>query len=305
VQTRGACSRVSEVLRDFRDGNFLVAENQSGLVRMLREHVIQRTELVVLLGREHPLTDLGDCFGRLVDRDAHRLALVRPTHLLDRVRERGGEERSLKRSRQSAQDLVHFFGEAHVEHAIRLVEHRCDEAAELERAATEVIEHASGRSHGNMNPTLQRRELRTQGLPAGNHQHVEPRVLAPELANLAGHLGTQLTGRAEDEGLKHAPVQRQVLENRQGIRGGFATPGFRLTDQVLPGEQHRNGRGLDRGHLLVAEFMDHRQQRGRQVERSKAGGHARKDTLECHRVRQMTLGCGAVDAAGAGVDLGR
>ena len=59
-----------------------------------------------------------------IDRDPQRIALEQPDHLLDRDGEGGGEQRGLPGLGHLAHDVAHLITKAHVEHAIRLIEHQ-------------------------------------------------------------------------------------------------------------------------------------------------------------------------------------
>jgi hypothetical protein len=61
-------------------------------------------------------------------------------------------------------NLLDCVGEAHIQHAIRLVQHHAAHAPEAQSAALEMIEHAPRRSDQQVYPTLERLRLRAQRL---------------------------------------------------------------------------------------------------------------------------------------------
>src|SRR3546814_11682830 len=65
-----------------------------------------------------------------------------------------------------------LFG-SHLQHFVGFVEHQITDAGQIERAALEMVEHASRRADDDMYAAPQRRELRTIGLATVDRQHMK------------------------------------------------------------------------------------------------------------------------------------
>ena len=85
-------------------------------------------------GVEDFLGDLRQGLGGGADSDAHRVLEVLRGHLLDIVRDGGGEKKCLALPRQLLADLIQLRGETHVQHPIRFVQNEEAVLAEVERA---------------------------------------------------------------------------------------------------------------------------------------------------------------------------
>src|SRR3546814_10247927 len=74
------------------------------------------------------------------------------------------EQRDLTRVRRGLEDGFDVLDETHLQHFVGFVEHQITDAGQIERAALEMVEHASRRADDDMYAAPQRRELRTIGL---------------------------------------------------------------------------------------------------------------------------------------------
>ena len=100
------------------------------------------------------MIDLDDALGDALDRrgdrrhrDPRRIAQHRLGEFGDILGHRRREEQRLPPDRQFGDDLPDVVDEAHVEHAVGLVEHEKLDLAELEPVALHEIEQAAGRGH--------------------------------------------------------------------------------------------------------------------------------------------------------------
>src|SRR3546814_3488889 len=70
------------------------------------------------------------------------------------------EQRDLTRVRRGLEDGFDVLDETHLQHFVGFVEHQITDAGQIERAALEMVEHASRRADDDMYAAPQRRELR-------------------------------------------------------------------------------------------------------------------------------------------------
>ncbi len=194
-----------------------------------------------------------------LDRDALGLAQVAFGDGGDARRHRGGKERRLPRGRRGRENRLEVVGEAHVEHLVGFVEHEDLERREIERGAAQVIEGAAGRGHDDLDTAAQGADLLIHRRAAVERHHGQGRLLGV-LVDRFGDLHRQLARGHEHEGARHPLLRRRRLEqpvqHRQGERGGLAGAGAGLADDVLAGQEHRNGGALDGGGFFVAEGRD-------------------------------------------------
>ena len=80
--------------------------------------------------------------------------------LADRGRHRRREHQRLALGRQRREDAADVGQEAHVEHAVGLVEHQDLEAGEIDVAEAHVVEQAARRRDHDLGPGAQRPLLR-------------------------------------------------------------------------------------------------------------------------------------------------
>ena len=102
----------------------------------------------------------------------HRVALHAAAHLGDPFRIGGGEEQGLPVPRGVADDAVDVFAKAHVQHAIRFVQHQRLEVVERKGALLQVLEDPARGADGDVGAKAQGGGLRcgrgaaAQGSPA-------------------------------------------------------------------------------------------------------------------------------------------
>ena len=96
-------------------------------------------------------------------------------------------------------------------------------------------------------------QLDAVALPAIDRQHVEAtEVSGIPLEGLA-HLEGELASGSEHERLRRLLLEVELRQDRQRERGRLAGAGLRQPDDVAALQQRRDGRGLDRRGVLVAE----------------------------------------------------
>src|SRR3546814_6413135 len=106
-----------------------------------------------------------------------------------------GEQQRLVPRRQGADDLSDIADEAHVEHAVGLVEDEVRDAVETHVALVQQVHEASGRGDQNVDPARQRAHLRPLGDAAEDDGVAQAQVAAvglERIADLHGELTRQI-----------------------------------------------------------------------------------------------------------------
>ena len=160
---------------------------------------------------------------------------------------------------QRRDDLLHVVDEAHVEHAVGLVEHE-----HLERLVRDEPLAHRGRAAGPASPPGRPRRARSAcscafcPTPPKITAHVSEVKLPVGLEALADLAG-QLARGGEDERADGAAVRGrsraalgEPLEDGQRERRRLARARLRAAEHVAPGERRRNGLDLDGGGSGVA-----------------------------------------------------
>ncbi len=232
-------------------------EGERALVLQLGD---ERLHPAGLADGDEPVLDLGHArsAGRdvLDPRGRVRVPLGRPAGL---AVERGGEEEGLTiRMRAGGDDPVHGGPEAHVEHAIGLVEHEHAHAVERERAPGEEILEPARRGHDDVCPRRVAGLLLQPGAAVHGAEAQRPGVA--DVAQLGHDLLGQLAGGGEHEGGRPGAVARRAIDERDPERQGLAGPGRGLGQQVAAGQPVGDGQTLDGercGDAAGGEGVDH------------------------------------------------
>jgi len=182
-----------------------------------------------------------------------RIAKELLAQLRDAFRVRGRKEQRLALLGALARDGGDVVEEAHVEHAVGLVEHERIERFEREVAALEMVHDAARRAHHDMRAVFEARRLRAHGRTAAQRQHLDVFLGAREAPDFLCDLVGQLARGAQDHGLHVLAARVQTREERERERGGLAAAGLGLGDQVVAREGDGQARRLDRRHVDVAE----------------------------------------------------
>ncbi len=164
---------------------------------------------------------------------------------LDLGRHGGGKEKRLPVGRAHADDLFDVVDEAHVEHAVHLVEDEDLEVVEAERALLEEVHQAADGGDHDVGAGAHVGAL----FAVADAAVEEGAAGVGELAKLGEglvHLGGELAGGLEHE---HAGagglVRAEHVEDGQGEGGGFARARLGGGDEIAPGEHGRDGLLLD------------------------------------------------------------
>mmetsp|Transcript_15597 Transcript_15597/g.33806 ORF Transcript_15597/g.33806 Transcript_15597/m.33806 type:complete len:484 (+) Transcript_15597:610-2061(+) len=281
VQHRGRLPHGAEQLVDVVALLLGVHKHDHRLSLRLPPHeVLQHLRLLVLLAHEHVLGDEVRCLARIADVDHSRVAHVLPREPLHGGRHGGAEHvggavhlvgvqcgvllHGLEVGRGHRVQHAHHLGlEAHVDHAVCLVQHHVVALVEHGVAALEAIQQAPGGRDDNLAPAAQLEALLLDALPAHHAHHPVVHVVR-ELDRLLLDLLSQLTGGGHDEGVGPLRlvglVQRRLLadvrQHRHHERARLARARLGDADDVAAGEADGDGGHLDGRRLGVANLLD-------------------------------------------------
>ena len=215
----------------------------------------------------------------------------------DLGRHRGGEEQRLAPRRQELADLLDVGDEAHVEHAVGLVDDEDLHAHEHYAPALEVIEQAAGRGDQHVDAAVELLHLIVHRHAADQQREVQL-VIDPVFLEALRHLRGELAGRCQDQRARHArprAARLQPGDHRQHEGGGLA--GARLGDaeHVAARQCDGDGRGLDGGRRRIAGGIDRRQHLGAEPELSERLGFQKSMSPSAFRTvprRRLISGSG-------------
>ena len=201
--------------------------------------------------------------GGVTRRHFHRGRVVQQTlgELADLVGEGGREQQVLALLGQQREHLADVADEAHVEHAVGLVQHQEFDAREVERALADVVEQAPRGGDQDVDTLLERTDLRVDVDAAEHHQRGERQMLAVGLDRFF-HLGGEFARRGEDQAARAAGWvwvhvrSGQHVQQRQRETRGLAGAGLRRGEQVATRQHLGNGLGLDGRGVRVARLAD-------------------------------------------------
>ena len=245
-----------------------------------------------------------------------RLAQILPRQRLDFGRHRRAEEQRLPIARDFGDDAIDLRREAHVEHAIRFVEHEHFEIVEHDVLPLEMVDQPARRRHDDVDAGAQLLLLRLERHAAVDRHDAQVGV-ARVLVNALFDLDAQFARRREHERAGAARAADQPLDDRKRERGGLAGAGLREAHHVAPLEDERNRFRLDRGRGLVARVEDCLQNFGREsdlLERRASRTSADRSTsvvsismipIATHRGRAPRTILGPVSLKGAGEQRAR
>ena len=230
-------------------------KHQHLLPVLLADELGEQLALALLL---HRIDGVADGIGGgvlLVDADDLRSVQHQVGQLLHGVGEGGGEQQVLTSLAHSLQDLLHIGTEAHVEDAIRFVQHQGLDTGEAEVAGGQVLEQPARGRHYDVRPSLEFAGLHILFATADQGQHADVQILG-EVVDVARHLGGQLAGRGQDQHpgvgrLGRGRVIHQTLQYGQRKGRRLAGSGLGAGQHVAATAYGRDRLLLHRGHLLI------------------------------------------------------
>ena len=170
---------------------------------------------------------------------ADRVALVVAHDRVDRAVERGGEQQRLAVARRLVEQLAHGGEEAHVGHAVGLVEHDDLDRAEVALAALDEVLEPARAGDEHVDALAERLELRAEAGAAVDRG--DPELAgAAEPRELVAHLLGELAGRDEHEAGRALRLGlRGAHRERDAERDGLARSGGGTTGEVVARRSRR------------------------------------------------------------------
>jgi hypothetical protein len=170
------------------------------------------------------------------------------------------------------QHAAHVGQEAHVEHAVGLVEHEHLEPAQRRIGGAEVVEQPPRRRDDHVHARAEGVLLRAHS-DAAEDGRARDRGVHRQLLEVLIDLRAQLArGRQDQRARGPARLRHQPLQDRQAEGGGLAAAGRRAGEHVAPLERGADRLLLDRGRAREAQLADAAQQQ--RVEPERREGHA-------------------------------
>jgi len=169
-----------------------------------------------------------------------------------------GEEQVLARGGQPGENFFHVGQEAHVEHAVGLVQDQGVDLGQVDLAAVDEVQQPAGAGHddGRLGQGLDLGEYPYAAEDRGAADARLPAEVDEGFVDLQG----QLAGGREDEHAHRPALGRiggeQALEDGQGESRGLARAGLGQAENVAAGEDNGHGPGLDGGRGLIAGGAD-------------------------------------------------
>ncbi len=256
-----------------------VAEHDGRGRPVFEQQRTQGRSLLRGLHLEEQLRNLGLRVG-VVNGDCERPALQATADAAHALGNRCREQQGLPACRQGPDDGVDDLEEAHVEHAVGLVEHQHLHGFQRQRALFQQLLHAPRRTDDHMRLMRERRQLRTQRNAAAERQHLHVGQRARQPPDFPADLVRQFPRRAQHEALQRGRggIQRRQQAEREGC--GLAAAGVCLRDDVAAGEDAWQARGLYRRHFDVfdvGQSLDQRRGKVQFGKQHRVGGASRAD----------------------------
>src|SRR5688572_4967975 len=187
---------------------------------------------------------------------ARHLNLYRVFHelrgdVLDFLDERRRKQQGMTLRGQGLKDSADRWNEAHIEHAIRLINGEDLDAGKVHRALLHVVEQTAGSRDNDVKASLQRLNLRSHSGTPDDGRTEQPDVAAI-LPKRIMDLGCQLARWNQDQcpGLarrrtSRSSVNQQSLDHGKSKCCGLARAGLRSGHQISAAQEDRNGLTLD------------------------------------------------------------
>ena len=160
--------------------------------------------------------------------------------------------------RKLGDDFPDVVDEAHIEHAVGLVENETFNVVQAERIALDQIEQPAGRGDQDIDAIEQRANLAAHRHAADRQRAFDAQMTAVG-AEAVEDLAGQFAGRAEHQDAAALAHRRpriggETMQDRQREGGGLAGSGLGYSDQVAARHDGRDRLRLDRGWREVFFF---------------------------------------------------
>ena len=192
------------------------------------------------------------------DRDRHRITQHLRRQVGDRARHRRRKHQRLASRRKLGDDFPDVVNEAHVEHAIGLVEHETFDISEPERVASDQIEETARRGDQHVNAAKQGANLAAYWHTAYRQRRPDAQMSAIG-AKAVEDLAREFAGRAEHQhpatlAQCRSLLRGEAMQDRQRECRGLAGSGLGDPDHVVARHDRRYGLDLDRSWSEVFFF---------------------------------------------------
>ena len=225
-------------------------------VRLLHvENVGERVALAARLGLVVDLVGQRHFLRFVRKGDGLRIVHVAARERLNARRYGRRKQRHLPPLGRLIKDQLNIVDEAHVQHLVGLIQHDDADRIELQRAAPDVIHHATGRTHDEMRAGPQAAQLVLIRLAAVHRQHVDAAV-PPYRVRRLSHLHGQFARGREHERLHDAFRGIDEFHDRNRECGCLAGARRGLRNDVGAAHQRRNRLLLNRRRLFKPERLD-------------------------------------------------
>ena len=233
-------------------------EDQHHLHGRIQEELQEQGGLEMARHFIHRLSHRLGGIGASSDLDRLRRLLEFAGYRLDLARQRRRKEQGLASFGQLAHDIPDGGQEAHVQHAVCLVEDQVLDTGEVAIAPGHEVQQPTRRGDDDVGTPSERLDLRLFADTAKDRGHAERQKLGV-VPDIFVDLDHQFPGRCEDQDadMARAGVSgRQTGQERQRERRSLAGSGLGDANEILAGEDDGDGRGLDRRRFGVAGFID-------------------------------------------------
>ena len=241
MQAVGADARAAQVVAQALAHDLRVAEHDHALKGAGAQDAQHGLFLLQPRDRDRILIDIRLTLLRRGNGDLHLVALVHPADSHDLLRDRRGEQAEVRTVLDAVENFRHIIEEAHVQHAVRLVENDGLDAVEAQVLAVIVVHEATRRRHDDLRMLLQAADLRLKPLAAIDDRHTDILIKCEQAAQLVGDLDGQLARRGQDQALQIVGLRIDMLDHRDAKGKRLARSRRRLGDDVAPRQQRRDG----------------------------------------------------------------
>ena len=260
VEHRGFEAVLEEVLEHAVSAGAGAREDEDAVKLVVDDEVAQIDGHARGRKNDEALLHVGDVAVSFVDSDGvleNRLGDV-----FDLVVPGGREEpgRNLRFLPEVPHDVVDFLAETQVKQLIPFAEHEALKFAHVGRFLLDEVERAARRRNPEVDPVLERRDLRSETAAAHGAEHGDVQTEA-ELRGGARRLLGELAHGAQNEGpdllcLRGLLLAQEPLEKRKEKGGGLAASGVGNGHAVRARQEGRNGGLLHGSGLLPRQGLD-------------------------------------------------
>jgi DNA helicase II / ATP-dependent DNA helicase PcrA len=265
------------------------AEDDDGIVIDLVEEGLEQIGLLIVRDGEDGVLDGGGRGAAGADLDDLGLLHGPLDEGIDVRRDGGGEEARLALFGATLKDAADVGQKAHVQHAIRFIQHEVLYLVETDGAAVQIINETSGRGDEDIDTTLEHGGLFAVADPAENHPSTEIREAA-EVAKGSLHLGGQFAGGFQHEDARTGGVLIQLGKDGQGKGSRLASAGLGTANHVFSRQNQRNSAQLNGGRFDITHGLDAFHHRAGQTQLCK--------THSAPCAKRMTKGSGFIRGKG-------